>query len=351
MSGKYDRMCWPIAILSFTLGLGIGGCGSAPEERLDRDPRGLSLLGEAQQAYRAGAFLQAMARIDSAAAYVPDLPDLWFQRGLVLADLYRFEASDSSFQRALELDPQYPGARFNMGHNAFRLSSNFAKDSYRDALRHYRAEEALLRKRIPGESHPAGDERALAAVLLQVGTTYWNLNEPDSALSAYGKAIEADSQSAKAHAWLAGAQRETGNLEDALKNARRAAELEPDHSEYRLLLGVVLREAGSNEEATIHLEEAARREPWNRTAVYNLGQAFVGSGRAEEAMPFLKRADSLEILRSEIDRSHVQVFQNPDDPGRWENYALLLHRAGRTAEARKAARVMHYLVHEDRSQP
>lgn len=355
-SVMHSRMATACIVLVCAIGaacaiaLVASGCGSpAKYERHDADPRGLSLVGEAQQAYRNGRYEQAISLIDSAAAYVPDLPDLWFLRGLVLADVYRFEASDSSFERTLRLDPLYRSARFNLGHNAFRQSSYFAKDGYREALEHYRAEEALLREAAQGGSDQEEVEKALAAVLLQIGSTYWNLNLPDSALQAYRQAVGVDSLSARGYAWLAGAQRDYGDLHDALTNARRAAEIEPDNTEHRLLLGVILREAGDSEEAATHLKEAAAREPWNRTAVYNFGQALIETGRSDEGTMYLGRADSLETLRSEIERSHVRVFQSPDDPERWENYAVLLHHAGRVAEAQEAARVMRYLKQRERT--
>lgn len=339
-----------VVILLCMLTLVVIGCGASTEqERRDDDPRGTSLLGEAQQVYRSGAYAQTIQLIDSAATYIPDLPDLWFLRGLVLADLYRFDESDASFEKTLELDPNYRSVRFNMGHNAFHQSMYFTKDAYREALRHYRDEERLLRTIAEDGDVYDGDPRALAAVLLQIGTTYWNLDVADSAAHAYKQAIEVDSSTATAHAWLAGLQQESGDLEAALKSARRASATDPDNAEHRLLVGVLLRELGEFDEAVPHLEEAAQQAPWNRTAIYNLGQALLETGRTEDGKSFLSRADSLEELRSDIERSHVHIFQKPDDPIRWENYAFLLQQAGRLAEAREAIGVMHYLVQSDSS--
>ena len=337
-------MCVFIAFFAIT----AAGCGtSTRHERPDTDPRGTSLLGEAQQAYRNGAYARTIQLVDSAEVYAPELPDLWFLRGLVLADVYRFDESDAAFEKTLSLDPEYRSARYNMGHNAFQQSSSYTKDAYREALAHYREEEALLRNGMSDGTGEEGDPSALAAVLLQIGTTYWNLDLPDSAILAYRQALEVDSSAATGYAWLAGSQQSAGDLEQALANARRAAEIEPENAEHHLLLGVLLSETGSYEDALPHLEVAAEGQPWNRTAIYNLGQALIGVGRVQDGEAYLARADSLEVLRSEIDRSHIHVFQDPADPVRWENYAFLLQRAGRFAEAREAIGVIRYLVQSD----
>lgn len=339
----------PASALMALLIFGVAGCSRGDRERVrDLDPRGTSLLGEAQQSYRRGDLARSLQYVDSAAAYVPELADVWFLKGLVLADLYRFDESDAAFEHALSLDPTYRSARFNMGHNAYHQSYYFAADRFYDALRYYRAEEALLRDALDGQSAGGeADRKALAAVLLQIGATYGNLNRPDSALLAYSEALKVDGTNARAFAWLAGAQQQAGSLDAALANALRAAEIEPQQAEYELLVGVLLNELGRHDEAIPRLTHAYRSQPWNRTAVYNLGQAFVGAGRPEEGEAYLASADTLEQLRAQIGQSHVHVFQDPSNPIRWENYAYLLQRAGRMAEAREAINVMRYLAQSD----
>ena len=369
------------------------GCGAAQDDALRRiDPRGANLLGEAQQAYIGGDLRRAAALIDSAEIYIPDVADLWFLRGRVLADLYRFPASDSAFRKVLEIDPEYRNARFAMGHNAFLQSTYYAKDAYRAALRHYTEEAELLRRLAGGEpaeeaqfsdggdgapaepgrgrakaassaraegaqsAHAAGrdprtaqaqnraDGDALTTVLLQIGTTYHRLNRPDSARLYYRRAVETDTALARGYAWLGGIEQSLGRFDAALANARRAASLEPDNPEYALLIGVILNDLGRYEEAVPHLTRAARELPTNRTAVHSLGTALVATGAPEQGAVYLARGDSMELLRAQIDQAHMGIFHNPQDPIRWENYAFLLHQAGQMAEARRAIQVMRQLA-------
>lgn len=320
------------------------GCASSSEEKPRKmDPKAAALLGQAQQAFRQGAYVQTVALADSAAAYVPDRPDPWFLRGRALGEMYRFDESDAAFEQALKLDPDYRSAHYHMGHNAFLQSSNSARDGYREALRHYMREASLLREALEDEDAPKEDHGALATVLLQVGTTYHNIQRPDSAKLAYREALRIDSTLAKGYAWLAGVQHSEGELEEALTNARRAAALAPENAEYTLLIGVLLNGLERYDEAVPYLTEAAQKIPWNRTAVYTLGNALVAAGEHQEGTRYLARADSMELLRAQIEQAHMGIFHEPGNPIRWENYAFLLYQAGQMEEAKRAIGVMRNL--------
>ncbi len=334
------RFCSLVALVL----LAAAGCRS--EERPRRlDPQGAALLGQAQQAFRQGAYTRSLTLVDSAAQYMPDLPDVWFLRGRVLGDMYRFDESDAAYEKALDLDPTYRSAHYHLGHNAFLQSSNAAMDGFRKALRHYKTEEGALRKTIgDGRNISKEDRDALATVLLQIGTTYRSLNRPDSAMLACRKALELDTTLAKGYAWLAGVHHSEGRAEEALANARRASEIDPANAEYTLLIGVLLNGLERYEEALPYLSEAAHKTPWNRTAIYSLGTALTANGREDEGSTYLARADSLEILRARIERAHMGIFHEPDNPIRWENYAFLLHQAGQHAEAVRALGVMRNLM-------
>ena len=321
------------------------GCGSSTEKQPRiMDPETAALLGRAQQAFRQGAYAQTISLADSAAVRSPELPDPWFLRGRALGELYRFDESDAAFEKVLTLAPNHRGAQYQMGHNAFLQSSNSARDGYRDALRHYDAEAAILRNALKEDGGREGDRDALATVLLQIGTTYHNINRPDSARLAYREALDLDSTLAKGYAWLAGVQQSEGELDEALANARRAATMAPDNPEYTLLVGALLNGLERYEEAVPYLTEATQKLPSNRIAVYTLGNALTASGNEDEGRRYLARADSMEILRARIEQAHMAIFHEPEDPIRWENYAFLLHQAGRVAEARRAVGVMRNLA-------
>src|SRR5690606_39067596 len=173
------------------------------------------------------------------------------------------------------------------------------------------------------------------AVLTQIGTTYARINRPDGARATFTEAIAVDSSNALAFSSLASLQRDAGEFEPALQNALRAAELDARNAEYRMQVGMILFELERYEEALPYLLEAERHRPWDPTAGYALGNVLVELDSVDRGRALLLRADTLEELRSSIDRAHRRLCKNPSEPIRWENCACLLQRADGTAGARK----------------
>ncbi|GIV60897.1 MAG: hypothetical protein KatS3mg043_1986 [Rhodothermaceae bacterium] len=324
-------LLWTVLLL-----VGCGGpAGEAGREPVP--PQAAALLGRAQQAYEQGAYVAALGLADSAAHHAPERPEIAFLKGLILRELLRYDEADAAFREALERDAAYRSARYNLGQNAF------LRQRYREALRWYRAEERLLRDVLQrGEAGPK-DRAALAVVLAQAGRSYALLGVADSARTAYRAALDLDTTHVAARAWLAELEREAGNLDAALAQARRVWRQAPGNPEYALLLAGTLLRAGRAEEALPLLQTAAQQQPWNREAVYQLGRALLTLGRTEEATRHLARVDTLEALRRRVSLAHLAVTQYPDDPARWEEYAMLLHQAGHRAEAVRAVRVARAL--------
>lgn len=341
VGGRVRFCCGTPVVRALICIFAIAGCRPAEQpSHAPMDPAGAAWLQKAQRSYLQANYTQALRFIDSAAVVVPDAPDVWYLRGVVLSSLYRFDESNEALERAMEIDPAYRSIRFNMGNNLFLQSSMFARNEYRSALRYYREEERLLRRAIEqGEERPA-DRRGLSAVLVQIGTTYARLNEADSASKAYQEAADIDSTNADAFAYLATLEQAAGAYETAVEHARTAVRLAPNNDEHALLLGVLLNETERYDEALPLLERAADALPWDQSAAYNLGRVLMELDREPEGTAYLTRADSLERLRAAIERRHMQLFKNPNDPIRWENYAYLLHQAGRTDEARRAVNAM-----------
>lgn len=329
--------------LTILLLWGVGCATQVEQEPEPIDPRGASLLGEAQRAYDRGAFAEALVLVDSAAHYESELPAVLYLRGLALTEMYRFDDSMEAFENVLSIDPDYPGTHFSMGNNAFLRGSFSLADTFRDAIRHYRAEETLLRDGLRNGTARAGDRQALAAVLLQIGQSYERLEVSDSARLAYRQALEVDSMHATGYARLAALEQREGRMEEALRQARRAVSLQPRSMDHKVLLGTMLVQEGRFEPAIPYLTEVAQREPWNRTAHYNLGRALLEVGRRDEGTAYLKRSDSLESLRMDTEVARMRVLHHPDDPIRWENYAHLLQQAGRRTEAVRAFNTVRYL--------
>ncbi|MEK7728591.1 MAG: tetratricopeptide repeat protein [candidate division KSB1 bacterium] len=290
----------------------------AEEQRRVANPRAPKFLIQAQDALSYRAFAAALALTDSAEHYAPQLADVFFLRGVIHTEMRRYDLAEAAYQKVLALDPFYKGAWLNLGSVALRAGES------RKALQCYQKEMANY----PG-----------AAALHQMGRVYAKLGKPDSARFVYEQALKSDSAFTTAYLRLAELYKEEGELDQALKYARRGLQLEPDNLNYQYFIGALLVSRGDLPEAVAQLENVVRKRPWHYWANYNLGQAFVRMNRPAEGKSYLAKAESLQVELKNIQDWENLVENNPDQLMLWVNYGEALRRAGRWEEAREAFQV------------
>jgi serine/threonine-protein kinase len=122
----------------------------------------------------------------------------------------------------------------------------------------------------------------------------------DKAIAQFRKAIDLDARYALAYAGLANAWLERGNstkepsaLDEALKNASRAVELNERSAEIRVTIGRVLSAKGQYEEAQRQLEEAIKIDPVNAEALRRLARNYERLNRRKDAEETCRRAIKL----------------------------------------------------------
>jgi serine/threonine-protein kinase len=176
------------------------------------------------------------------------------------------------------------------------------------ALR-YVAAAAALRPELPAA------RISLASMLLESGLI-------EDAVVEYRRAIRHAPNVAKAHAGLGEALRRLGAVDEAIEAAREAVRLEPDGASYHYNLGVALESNAQIEDAVLTYQRAVMLDPSDGEAHYNLGTNLIRLGRIEEAAVALERA--AEIL--------------PDDAAVWGNLPAARAMLGREEEAISALR-------------
>lgn len=326
--------CWTLLGVVLAGMLGCNQEAARPAENLD--PRAAQLVEQMQTAYDRGDWHTALALADSAEAMAPRLADIPFTRGLIFTRLKRYEEARAAYEQALDQDPTYRKAWYQLGHNAF------LQRKYREALAFYNKEQTLVR-----EAHRNGQARygeqdrlALPAITAQIGRTYALLGVQDSARIAYEEALALDSSYAVAHAWLSELYENQGQLAQALHHAQRALEQNPQEVEYGYRVGVLLFQTGRVEEAALLLSAVVQQWPGHEGASYNLGRALMAMGREKEGQAMLDRVEEIQRLQEQALLAQRAVEVHPDDPQRWLNLARMMLQSGyydRAEEALTAA--------------
>lgn len=315
-----------IVVAGALLLLAAAGCSSRQGDgrsvtalqRLTVDPKVGQFLIEAQRAYERGAYEMALAFSDSAEQYAPNLADIHFLRGVVYTQLNQLPIAQAAYEVVLELDPVYPGARYNMGLNAFR------RGKLRDAITYYQAEREI---------------EASSNLMLELGRAYAKLGEPDSARIAYEEALVLDSTNATIYMWLGQLYEELGDFEQALTYSRKGLRLRPDDLDYKYIIGSLLYRSGEVDEAVGYLEPVAAARPWHHGAQFNLGQVLMRLGREDDAQPYFARADSAQQMQQKINEAQETINRDPQLLDNWIELGTLLRQSGQLDLAVEAFKV------------
>lgn len=289
------------------------------------DPEAEALVNAMHVAFDRGDLGRTLVLTDSAETIAPDLPEISYMRGRVLAAMRQYPAADSAFEATLALDEAFPGAAYQRGHSAF------LQRKYREALKYYSNEQALLEA-----GRGAATEEALPTIIAQIGRTYAMLGVPDSARTAYEKALRADSSLAVAHGWLSEILETEGDDAGALNHALKALKANPMEIEYGYRVGALLFQMGRASEAIPYLSTVVQRWPGHEGAAFNLGRALQVEGQMEEGMAQLERVEQIRALQNQAMVAERGVETYPNDPQRWIELAGFMMQMGHFDRAETA---------------
>jgi tetratricopeptide (TPR) repeat protein len=329
---KYEKNGIADVLLLVILGVFFGtGCSSetrqsTAELRPSVSETAARFIVRGGQALKRGMYHRTLAMADSAERYAPELADVYFLRARALSEMHRYEDTEKAYEKVISLDPEYQGARFNLGNNAFR------QEQFRKALNLYLAER---------ERFPTTD------VLVRIAMSYRYLGEADSALAVYREAVTRDSTVAAAYYGMSEIHAERGQLEKALEYSRKAVRLNEDNMQYQYTFGSQLYRAGQIEKAVDSLSAVVEEDPHHREARYDLGQALQDLGRDETADKHLAMADSLRKIDTAIRQAKEDARKKTGDPSSWIELGNLQMQAGRLESSMSSYKIARSLAPGD----
>ncbi len=244
-----------------------------------------------------GDFIGAIASWDRALEIKPDYHEAWGNRGVALHNLGRFEEVIASYDKALEIKPDLHQAWYNRGVALADLGR------WAEAIASW--DQAL---EIKPDKHEAWNNRGIAL---------GNLGRFEQAIASYDRALEIKPDFHLAWLIRGVALRNLGRFAEAIASYDRALEIKPDKHEAWYNRGVALRNLGRLEEAIASYDRALEIKPDKHEAWNNRGVALGNLGRFEQAIASYDQA--LEF--------------KPDKHEAWYNRGVALRNLGRLEEA------------------
>ena len=232
------------------------------------DPKNLDVLYSAYRTYSdlADSALNAIALLD------PDGARMHLIIAEHLINEGDRDGAIEQYKKVLQLDPQLPGAHFELG-------------------------EALLQKSKTQREREEAEEAFKAELALNPGNVNAECRLGDLYLSAGNMRLDA-----------------------AYQSYAHALQLQPNFSNAQLGMGKVLIRMGKNQEALAHLREAARLDPVDSTAHYLLAQTYRRLGQMPDADAELKVFEELENSKKKIHEVYQEMHEllkenEPPDSG------------------------------------
>jgi len=241
--------------------------------RLSAEPEGL--LAEVRSLVEKGGLNEAERRLLAASQDRPSDPLVHNLLGVVRAQMDRYEAAESSFQRALELAPSAVPVYENLG-RLYLSNAHRDREALGKAIRVYRR----LLQYAP-DSRQAHYE--LALLLVAQGDYEGSLTHLQELPSSW-------EQSAQMLAAQAGASAGLGRIDEARAAARRLAEhRDADASDLQLVVDVV-RSVGKDAWMSAVLEKLREHEQAPPDLFRELAGAYERSGHVAKARDLLENA-------------------------------------------------------------
>ncbi len=183
-------------------------------------------------------------------------PESYYLLGSLLSQKNRIAEAVESFQHALHLDHKFIDA-------AISLSVVFNDiGDYQEGRRYFQLADQLARtKKIQGVG--VMQTKELSRKHLELAQQYKNLQAWDDAISEYVKAANLDSQNVEIRILLSKAYAQKGMFREAHAELLRLVTENPAHVSARVHLALLYYALGNTIDAQIELNEALRHDPDN----------------------------------------------------------------------------------------
>jgi len=234
----------------------------------------------------------------------PNYADAIFQIGYCYGQLKQYREAIESLKQAIRIKPDYAEAHFFLGLAYGSLGRHReAIESYKQAIRikpdyaeaHYflgLAYGSLGRssEEIESYKHAIRIKPDYAEAHCNLGAAYLGLGRYSEAIESLKQAIRIKPDYAEAHCNLGAAYGNLGRSSEEIESYKQAIRIKPDYAEAHFNLGIAYGNLGRHSEEIESYKQAIRIKPDYAEAHFNLGIAYGNLGRHSEAIESLKQA-------------------------------------------------------------
>lgn len=223
---------------------------------------GRTPLQQAQAKIAEGDWVGAVEPARKATASTPDSAEAHRWLGGALLRAKNLPEAETELKQALQLDPTFVGANFDMG------MLYVEKGRLMQAIPFFEKELELIPDSV--------------SVLQNLGKLYTDTEQHDKAIATYEKLIALEPNSVEFYGQLADAYKQSGNTQKELETYRKMGAQDPTGMAFYNLGNLMFNKSEMQQAASAY-EKAIQQAPDNAMAHYQLGMTYVNLGKFKEA--------------------------------------------------------------------
>jgi len=251
-----------------------------------------------------------------------DNPIVWFSLGYMHGTLGNHEIAIQQYRKAIDLQPNYVMAHYNIGINydylkeyakaiasykrAIALRPGYARAYYHTGLAHCSLKEyeealAAFRKTVAIEPKNSAAHKA-------IGSVYRSLKQYRSALSAYRTALALRPNDAQIHCYMGWSYDYLKEYANAIVAYEKAIALDPNHAQTYLSMGVSYESMRQDSKAVAAYRKAVAVKSDYSLAYYRMGCVYERIANASDARRRLDVMLARHEAGKRIDRAAVTKY-------------------------------------------
>jgi tetratricopeptide (TPR) repeat protein len=244
----------------------------------------------AHQLYNEGQYEQALDVLREGLSLYPNAVELHVGIGYARLAREEYAWARRSFEEALVLEPEHEDGLAGLGETLLKFGQLDA------ALRCFQRTLEL------GYTDDLDLMLQVGRTLFREGSAREDATLFDEAKRFFEVAAEQAPESADAVSCVGYALHRLGDDEAAIKQLRRALQIDGDHTEARIYLANVLYDRGDLEAALYHFERTSPEDHWDELGIWRLTELKKAIQKLDENDPDLRQWDDrLNVLSSGLD--------------------------------------------------
>ena len=240
------------------------------------------------RSYDLGEYENAILSYEKAINLKPDYAIAYYNRGCVNTKLGESERAIADYSKAIELKPDLAEAYNNRGYTYKKIGES--------------------EKAIADYSKAIELKPDLAEVYNNRGNAYDRLGESEKAIADYSKAIELKPDYANAYNNRGKIYTGIGESEKAIADYSKAIELKPDYANAYNNRGYTYDGIGESEKAIADYSKAIELKPDYADAYYNRGNVYGSMGESEKAIADYSKVIELNPKDKEAYEARAKVY-------------------------------------------